>query len=223
MPVGPAANSIPTDKDIWTGTERLRWAKYFSVPIMDGIPEGFPVFTLGVQRALAALSQKAPEKFIPCVEGLYRALWVDNQANVGRPEGFAPVLAKVLGKEGAEELVKAVRQSFPQSVYFWLPILTQTIRPTSQTSSRSCWRIRSGHSSPARSVCRGLNVPTPRVRRRGSGVWTIWAWLRISLSWTVSWTRDSELLCEGEREKWDSMPCAMLRLQSRRVEESMNN
>lgn len=98
------------NKDMWTGVERLRWAKYFSVPIMDGMPEGFPVFTLGVQRALAALAQKAPEKLIPCVESLYRALWVDNQANVGRPEGFGPILAKVLGKEGAEELVKSANQ-----------------------------------------------------------------------------------------------------------------
>lgn len=75
---------------------------------MDGMPEGFPVSTLGVQRALAALAQKAPEQLVPCVEGVYHALWVENQANVGRPEGFAPILAKVLGKEGAEELVKAV-------------------------------------------------------------------------------------------------------------------
>jgi 2-hydroxychromene-2-carboxylate isomerase len=42
------------------------------------------------------------------LEALYRAFWVERNSKVGEPEGFAPVLESVLGKQGTEEVLSAV-------------------------------------------------------------------------------------------------------------------
>lgn len=96
------------DKAEWINTERRRWARYFSVPMVEQAPAGFPPLTLAPQRALCAISQKAPERFVPAVEALFRSFWVEGKSRIGQPEGFGPVLEKVLGKEGADEILKAV-------------------------------------------------------------------------------------------------------------------
>lgn len=100
---------FPTDKDVWIQKERIRWAKYFSVPMAEESPEGFPPRTLGVQRALCALSLKSPAKLPTVIEALYRSFWVDRNAKIGEPEGFTPVLERVLGKQETQEILSAVR------------------------------------------------------------------------------------------------------------------
>lgn len=72
------------------------------------MPEGFPVPTLGVQRALCALVQQEPGQLAHCVDALYRALWVDGNSKIGQPEGFMPVLQTALGSERAQQLLAAV-------------------------------------------------------------------------------------------------------------------
>lgn len=74
----------------------------------DETPDGFPIRTLAVQRALCALSQKAPAKLPAVLEGLYRAFWVERNSKVGEPEGFVPVLESVLGKQDTQEILSAV-------------------------------------------------------------------------------------------------------------------
>lgn len=88
--------------------ERRRWAKYFSIPIADKVPDGFPIATLGAQRALCALSQKAPERVVPAMEALFHATWIDRNSKIGKPEGFGPVLESVVGKETTQELIPLV-------------------------------------------------------------------------------------------------------------------
>ena len=99
----------PPDKAQWINQERLRWARYFSVPIVEQTPAGFPSLTVAPQRALCAISQKAPERFVPAVEALFQSYWVEANSQIGQPEGFGPVLEKVLGKEGAQQILNAVR------------------------------------------------------------------------------------------------------------------
>ena len=99
---------IILDKDTWIGKERLRWASYFSVPMIEGTPEGFPPATLGAQRALCVISQKFPDKLVPAVESLYSAFWLDGNSKIGSPETFVPILERVLGKKETGEILTAV-------------------------------------------------------------------------------------------------------------------
>lgn len=96
------------DKDKWINQERLRWAKYFSVPVAEHSPDGFPPKTLNAQRALCAISQKFPAKLPSVLEALYRSFWVDRNAKIGEVEGFAPVLQGVLGQQETQDILSAV-------------------------------------------------------------------------------------------------------------------
>lgn len=100
--------NIFPDKDKWINLERIRWAKYFSVPLADRVADGFPLRTLGVQRALCAIAQKVPAKMPFVLEALYRSLWVDRNSKIGEPEGFGHVLESVLGKETTRDILAAV-------------------------------------------------------------------------------------------------------------------
>lgn len=97
-----------TDKDKWMGLERMRWAKYFKVPMTEKFPEGFPPKTLAIQRALCAISQKFPEQLPGVIEAVYRSFWVEENNRIGDVEGFAPVFETVLGKEATQEVLSAV-------------------------------------------------------------------------------------------------------------------
>jgi 2-hydroxychromene-2-carboxylate isomerase len=96
------------DKDQWINTERRRWAKYFSVPIADNTPEGFPPRTLAVQRALCVVSQKAPAKLPSVIEALYHSFWVQSNSKIGEPAGFTPVLESVLGEQATQDILSSV-------------------------------------------------------------------------------------------------------------------
>lgn len=90
------------------GTERMRWAKYFNVPMTEKFPEGFPPKTLAIQRALCAISQRFPEKLPAVIEAVYRSFWVDENTRIGDVEGFAPVFETVLGQKATQEVLSAV-------------------------------------------------------------------------------------------------------------------
>ncbi|KAJ6106912.1 thioredoxin-like protein [Penicillium capsulatum] len=96
------------NKDKWINLERIRWAKYFSVPVADRAPDGFPQRTLAVQRALCAVAENVPSQMPSVLEALYRSFWVDRNAKIGEPEGFIPVLEKVLGKNTTQDIVSAI-------------------------------------------------------------------------------------------------------------------
>jgi 2-hydroxychromene-2-carboxylate isomerase len=111
-----------SDKDKWIDVERRRWAKYFSVPICDNTPEGFPPRTLTVQRALCVVSQKAPAKLSSVIEAVYHSFWVQSNSKIGEPAGFTPVLESVLGQQATNEVLSAV--SYIASHGVDIPILT---------------------------------------------------------------------------------------------------
>lgn len=109
------------DKDIYINKERTRWASYFSVPIIEHVPEGFPPMTLGVQRALCAVSQLFPEKLAQALEELFSAFWIEGNINVGKPEVFDPILERVLGKKEKDQVTVAVcERSPPNQVQYLL-------------------------------------------------------------------------------------------------------
>ncbi|RAL08928.1 putative 2-hydroxychromene-2-carboxylate isomerase [Aspergillus homomorphus CBS 101889] len=94
------------NKDKWIATERNRWAKYFSVPIVAETPPNFPPRTLHTQRALCAVAQLAPEQLLSVQEALFRTFWVEGDGRIGEPACFVPVLEAVLGKEVAARVVE---------------------------------------------------------------------------------------------------------------------
>lgn len=76
--------------------------------MISQMPEGFPPLTLPTQRALCAISLKFPEKLVPTLEAFFRSFWADGNPKIGQPEGFVPVLEKVIGKNGTQEVLQAV-------------------------------------------------------------------------------------------------------------------
>jgi 2-hydroxychromene-2-carboxylate isomerase len=100
----------------------VRWAKYFSVPIIEGFPKGFPIRTLPVQRALCAISQRTPEKLADVIGALFHSFWAEGNTTVGSPEGFAPLVESVLGKQETEEVIAAVSDAL-------LPVYETRMKP----------------------------------------------------------------------------------------------
>jgi 2-hydroxychromene-2-carboxylate isomerase len=96
------------DKKNYLGQQRVRWAKYFSVPIIEGFPKGFPIRTISVQRALCAISQRTPDKLAEVINAIFESFWVNGNTTVGEPEGFAPLIESVLGKQETDEVISAV-------------------------------------------------------------------------------------------------------------------
>lgn len=96
------------NKDKWIERERLRWADQFDVPMTKTVPEGFPVLTLTIMRALCYVQIKYPDELVRCVDVLYQSFWVEANSKVGKPEGFGLILEKVLGKEKAEDVLKGL-------------------------------------------------------------------------------------------------------------------
>ena len=93
----------------------MRWAKYFSVPIIEGFPKGFPIRTLPVQRALCAISQRNPEKLADVIGAIFHSFWVDGNTTVGDAEGFAPLVESVLGAQETQEVIAAVSTKLPHT------------------------------------------------------------------------------------------------------------
>jgi len=100
-----ACNNTPPiqikNKDKWVDIERLRWARQFDIPMAETTPDGFPPLTLGVQRALTALTMVQPSALEDALSALYHAFWVERQA-IQKPEVAVSILAKALGGSHAD-------------------------------------------------------------------------------------------------------------------------
>lgn len=133
--------------------------------------------TLAPQRALCAISQKKPDQLAPAIGALYHSFWVEGNAKIGQVEAFQPVLEKVLGKDGTQDILAAVGSPFPvppqSHLGTWIfPVSSVALTPprrTNQKSSPSCRRSRIRRSSPARSAFRGSNALIARARPKDSG------------------------------------------------------
>lgn len=63
-----------------------------------------------MQRALVAVTLLHPPTTNPailpaCLAALYHAFWVENRSPIGQPAVFGPILAGVLGEEGAKAVL----------------------------------------------------------------------------------------------------------------------
>ncbi|EEH05076.1 conserved hypothetical protein [Histoplasma capsulatum G186AR] len=98
------------NKSKWINKERTRWAKTLNVPIYSTTPEGFPISTMNVQRALCTI----PTKSLPvCFDALYQEFWVAGNPKISDPDTFRPILESAVGKEMA---ANAVAQSTTQAI-----------------------------------------------------------------------------------------------------------
>ncbi|KAL4913446.1 thioredoxin-like protein [Aspergillus aurantiobrunneus] len=98
------------NKDKWINQERIRWARYFSVPISETSPDGFPPLTLAVQRALTAISQRVPNELVPVTKAVWEGFWVKGDSKATQPEGFVPILERVLGASETKAILEAANQ-----------------------------------------------------------------------------------------------------------------
>ncbi|KAJ0107831.1 hypothetical protein J7T55_000094 [Diaporthe amygdali] len=103
------------NKDKWINNERLRWAKYFNVPIVNTVPDGFPANTVQVMRTICAVShlantdQPAPspssppaqQAIIKALDAVFDAYWVKKRDITDKD-----VIADVLSRAGWEDLAK---------------------------------------------------------------------------------------------------------------------
>ncbi|KAI9370321.1 thioredoxin-like protein [Aspergillus egyptiacus] len=95
------------NKDKWINAERTRWARYFNVPVSDKTPENFPPMTLGVQRALTAISVKSPSQLAVATDAIWQGFWVNGNVKATQPEGFIPILEKTLGQAETKAILEA--------------------------------------------------------------------------------------------------------------------
>ncbi|KAJ9645067.1 hypothetical protein H2199_003071 [Coniosporium tulheliwenetii] len=104
------------NKDTWVGRERNRWATKFNIPIMEGMPEGFPPNTVTVMlsfripspmRALSLIAAHHPTHLQSSIAACYDAFWVQGKA-IQDPAILTAALASALGQSQAQELMKEV-------------------------------------------------------------------------------------------------------------------
>ncbi|KAH8759509.1 HCCA isomerase/glutathione S-transferase kappa [Diaporthe sp. PMI_573] len=100
------------NKDRWIDNERLRWARYFNVPIVTDVPEGFPANTLHIMRIVCALgrlacsdqpptsspSQPSQEAVIRALDAFFDIYWARGH-NITEKDVTAEVLMRVGGKD----------------------------------------------------------------------------------------------------------------------------
>ncbi|KAK3950228.1 thioredoxin-like protein [Pseudoneurospora amorphoporcata] len=102
------------NKDKWINIERLRWARAFSIPIIDQMPPNFPPNTLPIQRVLAGIgasSSQSQSQIISALDALYKSYWV-NGTPVHEPAHLRSVLSSSLeGGEAAADKMLAAAQT----------------------------------------------------------------------------------------------------------------
>jgi 2-hydroxychromene-2-carboxylate isomerase len=80
-------------KGRWMGTDLQRFARRYRVPFKFN--PHFPINTLTLMRGAVGLQMREPDRFMPYVEAVFRAMWVE-PVNLGD----AAVLAATLGAAG---------------------------------------------------------------------------------------------------------------------------
>jgi 2-hydroxychromene-2-carboxylate isomerase len=80
-------------KGRWMGGDLARFARRYGVPFTFN--PHFPINTLTLMRGAVGLQMRQPESFMPYVEAVFRAMWVE-PVNLGD----ASVLAATLGAAG---------------------------------------------------------------------------------------------------------------------------
>jgi len=82
-------------KGRWMGEDLPRFARRYGVPYQFN--PHFPINTLTLMRGAVGLQMRDPQRFMPYVNAVFRAMWVE-PVNLGDPT----VLASTLGAAGFE-------------------------------------------------------------------------------------------------------------------------
>ncbi|PMD35469.1 HCCA isomerase/glutathione S-transferase kappa [Hyaloscypha variabilis F] len=98
------------NKDKWINVERVRWARLFSIPMRENVPDGFPPLTLLVMRALCALTLLYPgneeqEKLTKVLDVLYHEYWCEHK-KTNEKEVLAELLTRVLGEGDSRKVME---------------------------------------------------------------------------------------------------------------------
>ena len=112
-------------KGRWVNDDIARFARRYGVPFRFN--PHFPVNTLTLMRGAVGLQMRQPERFMPYVDAVFRAMWVDAQ-NLGDPAllaatldtaGFAPdaFLALVGDAEVKARLIANTEQAVGRGVF----------------------------------------------------------------------------------------------------------
>jgi hypothetical protein len=100
---------VITDKDKWIDAERLRWCKYFNIPMSTNPPPGFPINTISIQRTLASLSLSHPNSMPQAVSLFWQNFWV-HWSDPLKPENLLAIVRTVVGsEEAAQRVVEGTR------------------------------------------------------------------------------------------------------------------
>ncbi|KAH6622914.1 thioredoxin-like protein [Chaetomium tenue] len=99
------------NKDTWINTERLRWARHFSVPMTPGLPPDFPANTLPIMRALCGLAEsdaaaadgKQP-RLTKALDEFFSQYW-EHAAATHKPEVLRATMVGLFGEKEAEEIL----------------------------------------------------------------------------------------------------------------------
>lgn len=76
-------------KGRWMGRDLARWAGRYGVPF--AFNPHFPVNTLALMRGAVAVQARQPERFMPYVDTVFRAMWVE-PVDLGDPAVLASTL-----------------------------------------------------------------------------------------------------------------------------------
>lgn len=124
-----------TDKDTWINTERLRWARHFSVPMTPGLPPDFPANTLPIMRALCGLAeldaaeadaaagqgqgkQDNQPRLTKALDEFYSQYW-EHAVATHKPEVLRETMVRLFGEAEAEK---------SECLFFFLPFSVDGLR-----------------------------------------------------------------------------------------------
>ncbi len=105
-----------------------RFASRYGVPFEEN--PFFPINTLTLMRGATALQMQQPERFVPFVDAVYRAIWVDRKnmndpqvvAEVVQAAGFDPAAILTMAADAAvKDRLKATTQTAVERGVFGAP------------------------------------------------------------------------------------------------------
>jgi 2-hydroxychromene-2-carboxylate isomerase len=110
------------DKDKWINAERIRWSKYFNIPISQDAPPGFPLNTLPIQRTLCSLSLSHPQSLPQAISLFWENFWVHFNDPM-KPENLHAIVRTAVGSD--EEAKKVIERTKTDEVKKLLSANTQ--------------------------------------------------------------------------------------------------
>lgn len=170
------------------------------------IPKGFPASTVHLQTALALVAQQSPEKLISIAEKLYEIFWANGDATIIASEKFLPVFESELNSDVAQKILSEVSldplSNVRSNSYF------DFLNSQHGSMPRLSWmKIHRRPLTPELLVCRGLNAPMLKEKRRYIGVLTTLVVWPTICAWIRTWMSHSRCC---SRKGWIAVGCGWL-------------